>query len=152
MFNRRPFALADLIFRYAGLQTSLIGIRPRVSDILVAVGLGKEQSQADAPRHLGIRRIKTLSSCDSDTEIDDILEWRIGFLRIRGRRLHDVEECGILVEQRLIVGIEIGGRNPEFVWSSNFCRQNVSEVLLGTEHVISPKVERLPRQAWQLLF
>ena len=36
-------------------------------------------------------------------------------MRVGGRRLHDAEEIGILVEKRLIVGIEYAGGIPNLL-------------------------------------
>jgi hypothetical protein len=42
-----PFHLAASILGWAGLQASLVCVRACIADILVAVGLGEEQAQAD---------------------------------------------------------------------------------------------------------
>src|SRR5262249_1650583 len=94
-------------FRWTCLQTSLVCIRARIPYILPAVGLGKEQPQADAACHLGICGIKALGSRNGDSQVHDILEWSVRVLRVRGRRLHEVEELPVLVKQRLSVGIEV---------------------------------------------
>src|SRR5712672_3131657 len=46
-----PFRWTDSGFRWTGLQASLVRIGARIPDILLAVGLGKEQPQADAACH-----------------------------------------------------------------------------------------------------
>ena len=45
-----PFPLAALIFRYPGLQASLVLIRARIPHVLRAVRLGEENAEADAAR------------------------------------------------------------------------------------------------------
>ena len=72
-------------------------------------------------------------------------------LRVAGRRLHDVEKFGVLVEDRLVVGIEIGGRNGQLVGPSDFRRQRVGEILVRADHVVAREIERLPRQIRQRL-
>jgi hypothetical protein len=52
--DRGPLVAAILVLGRAGLKTSLIGIRARVADVLIAIGLGKEHPQADTAGYLGI--------------------------------------------------------------------------------------------------
>ena len=56
---------------------------------------------------VGVCRIEALGPRNGGPEIDDVLERRRRILRIGGRRLHDAEELDVLVDQRLVVGIEI---------------------------------------------
>src|SRR5262249_15849809 len=58
--HRRPFRLAASRFRYAGLKASLVLVRARIPDVLVAIRLGKEQAQADATGHVGLYGIEAL--------------------------------------------------------------------------------------------
>src|SRR5262249_9487374 len=117
-----PFPLTGSAFRWTCLQTSLVRVRARIPYVLPAVGLGKEQRQADAACHLGICGIKALGSRNGDAQVHDVLEWSIGVLRVGGRGLHDVEELPVLVEQRLSVRIEVRWRNSESIVSSDFGR------------------------------
>ena len=149
--HRRPFLPADPILRYAGLKAALVFVGTRVADVLVAVGLGKENAEADAARDLCIRRIEALGARDRGGQVDDVVKRRVGVLRIRGRRLHDGEEILVLVEQRLVVGIEIGGRNAEFVGPADSCRQQVGEVFVRTHHGDAREVESLSRKVRQRL-
>ena len=73
------------------------------------------------------------------------------FLRVGGRRLHDGEEIRVLVDQRLVVGIEIGRRNFELVGPADPRRQRVGEVLVGAHHGDAGEIERLSRQVRQRL-
>src|SRR5262249_9442155 len=130
LFNRRPFRLTVLIFGYARLQTSLVLIRARIAHVLIAIRLGEENAQADATRHFGICGIEALGSSDSGSQLDNVVKWSIRVLRVGGRRLHDAEEIGILVEKRLIVGIEIRRWNSEFIASSDFGWLRVGEILI----------------------
>ena len=134
------------------METSLVRIRARIAHVLLAIRLGKEDSQADTTRDFGIRCIEPFRSRDSDPEGDNILERGIGILGIRGRRLHDAEEIHILLEKRLIVGIEVSWRKPEFIRPADFRRKHVGEVLIGAYHVVAREIERLSRQVRQRLF
>src|SRR5262245_14868216 len=118
--DRRPFALAVTVFGFAGLETAFVAVRARIADVLVAVGFGKEHAQADAARRLSGSRIEAFRARDRGAEHDDILERRRRVLRIRRRRLHDAEELHVLVEQRLVVGVEIGRRDAELVGPPDF--------------------------------
>ncbi len=133
------------------MQTSLVPIRARVPHVLIAISLGKENAQADATCHFGISRIEALGSSDSGSQRDNVMKWSIRVLRIGGRRLHDFEEICILIEQRLIVGVEVCWRNSEFIGSSDFGRQRVGEILIRAHHVVASKIKRLSRQVRQLL-
>ena len=101
------------------MQTALIFIRARIPYVLIAICLGKKQPQADAACRFGIGGIKALGSRNGSAQIDNVLERRIRFLRVDGRRLQDVEKFPVLIEQ-LIVGAEIGRRYTEFVGLSYF--------------------------------
>ena len=151
LLDRRPFPLAVLILGHAGLQASLVLVRARIADVLIAVGLGKEHAQADTARRLGIRRIEALGARNGGSQVDNVLERRLRVLRIGGRRLHDAEEIGILIEQRLVVGIEIRRRNSEFVGPADLGRQRVGEILVRAHHGVACKIERLSRQVRQRL-
>ena len=48
LLDRRPFPLTVSIFGGARLQASLVRVRARIPDVLIAVCLGKEEAQADA--------------------------------------------------------------------------------------------------------
>ena len=50
-------------------------------------------------------------------------------MRVGGRRLHDVEEIPILIDQRLTVRIKVRRRNSEFIGSSDFGRKRIGEIL-----------------------
>src|SRR5262249_42609802 len=144
--------LTVLIFGYARLQTSLVLIRARIAHVLIAIRLGEENAQADATRHFGICGIEALGSSDSGSQLDNVVKWRIRVLRVGGRRLHDAEEIGILVEKRLIVGIEIRRWNSEFIASSDFGWLRVGEILIRAHHIVARQIKRLSRQVRQRLF
>ncbi len=72
-------------------------------------------------------------------------------MRIGRRRLHDAEDACILIEKRLVVGIEIRRGDGKFVGSSDFGRKRVGEILVRADHVVARKIERLSRQVRQLL-
>src|SRR5207248_3488399 len=91
----------------------------RISNILIAICLGKEEAQADATGNFGICRIEALGARDRGTQVNDIIEGCIRSLRVRGRRLHGVEQTQILIQKGLVFGIEIGWRNSKFVRSSD---------------------------------
>src|SRR3569623_674530 len=128
--DRGPFPLPVLILGYAGLQTALVFVGAGIADVLVAVGLGKEQPEADAARRFGAGGIEAVGA----------------------RRLQASEQSPVLVEQRLAVGAEIGRRDAVFVWTADFRRKRVGEVLVGAHLAVARKVERLPRQIGQTLF
>ena len=88
---------------------------------------------------------------DNGSEVDNVFDRSVRALRVGGRRLHDPEESGVFIEQRLILGVEIRWRNSEFVGSSDLGRERVGEVLIRADHVVPSKIERLSRQVWQLL-
>src|SRR5258705_13373892 len=102
-----------LIFEWAGLKTSLVFIRTRISHVLIAICLGKEDPQADAACRFSIGRIKALGSRNGNSQIDNVLEWRIRFLRVDGRRLHDIEKLSVFIEQRLEAGVKIPWRDSQ---------------------------------------
>ena len=54
-------------------------------------------------------------------------------------------------DQRLVVGIEIRGRNSKLVAPSDPGRKRVGEVLVRTDHAVARKIERLSRQVRELL-
>src|SRR4051812_30276164 len=85
-FDRCPFSLTVLILGYTGLQTSLVRVRARVPHVLIAVCLGKEQAQADATCRFGVGGIQALGACNNGSQVDDVIEWRVRFLRIGGWR------------------------------------------------------------------
>ena len=72
-----------------------------------------------------------------------------GGLRVRRRRLHDAEQRGVLLDQRLDVGIEVGRRHPELVGPPNTRRQRIGEVLVGAHDLDAREVDGLPRQVRQ---
>src|SRR5215472_16005675 len=84
IFYSRPFPLAALVFRDAGLKTSLVTIRSCIAYILIAIGLGKEQSEADAACHFCGCLIESFRSGNCRAEVSHVFKWRIGILRIRG--------------------------------------------------------------------
>ncbi|MHC2660393.1 hypothetical protein ACVINX_001178 [Bradyrhizobium diazoefficiens] len=96
-------------------------------------------------------RRKSLGARDSDCEIDDVLERRRRVLRAGGRRLHDLEESSIFVDQRLDVGVEIGRRNLELVGLADPRRHGVGEILVSTDDRDACQIERLSRQVRQRL-
>ena len=57
----------------------------------------------------------------------------------------------ILIDQRLIVGIEIGRRNFVFIGPPDSGRQHVGQVLVRAHHADAGKIERLSRRIRQLL-
>ena len=56
----RPFLLTNLVLGYAGLETSFVGIRTRIADVLVAIRLGIKDGQTDTASDFGMCRIETL--------------------------------------------------------------------------------------------
>src|SRR5215467_11637650 len=74
--NARPFLLTDLVFRRSGLQASLVGIRSRIADILIAIGLGKEQAETDAARYFGCCLIESFGSGNRRAKIGHVFKWR----------------------------------------------------------------------------
>ena len=146
-----PLLLAVAIFGRAGLQAALVGVRPRISGILLAVRLGKEQAKADTAGDSGVSGIEPPGARDHCRQVDHVLERRIGALRTGGRRLHDVEQRLVLVEQRLIVGIEIGRRDSQPVGPSDPRRQRIGEILVGAHHLDTGQIDRLARQVRQRL-
>ena len=85
-------------------------------------------------------------------KVDDIFVGRIGCLRIGGRRLHDSKKIFVLVDQRLVVGIEVCRRNFVFIGPADSRRHHVGQVLVRTHHGDAGKIECLPRLFGQLLF
>ena len=85
LLERGPFAPAAGAFGLAGLQAALVLVGAGIADVLVAVGLGKEQRQADAARGFRVGCIEALGARDRPPEIDDVLERRRRILRIGGR-------------------------------------------------------------------
>src|SRR5215469_9374225 len=112
-----PFLLTGSVFRLTCLQTSLVCIRSRISDILLSVSLSKEQTQADATCHPGVCAVESLGSRNGGSQVHNVLEWSSRILRVGWRRLHDLEELAILVDQRLNVGIEVRRGNSKFIGS-----------------------------------
>ena len=106
------------------MQTSFVLIRARIPNVLLAICLGKKETKADTACRFGICCIKALGSRNSDSKVDNVLDWSIRVLRVGGRRLHDVEELPILLDQRLRVGIEVCRRNSKFIGSSDFGRRS----------------------------
>src|SRR6202012_5067638 len=89
--DRGPRRPAVSIFGDAALKASLVFVRTRVARVLDAIGLGKENPDADAARAFRIRGIEALGARDRRAEIGDVPERRIRFLRVRGRRIEEVE-------------------------------------------------------------
>jgi hypothetical protein len=133
------------------LQAPLVRVRACIPDVLIPIRLGEEEPQADATCQLGIGSIETLGSCDSRCQVNNVLERSGGVLRVDGRRLHDAEDACILIEKRLVVGIEIHRGDGEFIRSSDFGRKRVGEILECAYHVVARKIECLSRQVRQLL-
>ncbi len=77
LFYRCPLLSTDLIFGWARLQTSLVSIRARIPNVLIAICLGKEEPQADAARRFGVGRIKAPGARNRNCQIDNVLEWSI---------------------------------------------------------------------------
>ena len=152
LLDRGPLPLPVLVLGHACLQTALVFVRSRIADVLVAVGLGKEQPEADAACRFGIGGIEAFGARNGGAEIGNVLEWRIRVLRVGGRRLHQVEKPPVLIEQRLIVGAEIRRRDAVFVGPAYSGRKRVGEILVRAHHVVAGKVERLSRQVGQPLF
>jgi hypothetical protein len=145
-FDGCPFFLAALTLGHAGLETSLVLVGARIADILVAVAFGKEDAKADTARDIGIRRVEAAGAGNGGSEIDNVPKWRLGALRIGGRRLHDAEQAEIFIDQRLVVGIEIGRRDCELVWFADFRRQRIGEILVGADQRIACEIKRLAGQ------
>ena len=149
--DRRPLSLAASIFGNAGLEAAFVFVRPRIADILTAIGLGEKDAQADTPGHLRIRRVETLGAGDGGRQIENVLERRRRALRVAGRRFHDAEELEIRVDQRLGVGVEIGRRNAELVGPADPGRHRVGQILIRAHHGDAGEIKRLSRQMRQLL-
>ena len=62
-----------------------------------------------------------------------------------------MSNIGVFVEQRLVGGIKIGRRNPEFIGPADSRGNCVGEVLVGADHVDACEIERLARQVRQRL-
>ena len=62
-----------------------------------------------------------------------------------------LKRFSILVEKRLIVGIEICRRNSELVAPADFGRKSVGEILVRAHHGVAGEIECLSRQVRQLL-
>src|SRR5207253_5991972 len=135
----------------ARLETSLVCIRARIAYILEAVGLGKEDAQTDTARDFGMRRVETLGAGNGGCELDHVVEWSVRALRIGGRRLHDLEQRLVLLEKRLIVGIEIRRRKSESVRPADSGGKRVGQIFIGAYHVVAGEIERLTRQIRQRL-
>jgi hypothetical protein len=135
----------------ARLQAALVGVGARIADVLEAIGLGKEQPEADAPRRVGGRRVEALGARNRAAQVGHILEGRRRRLRVRRRRLQDTEQRAVLLDQRLDRRIEIGRRHPELVRPPDARRDCVGEVLVGGHHLDPRQVQRLPRPLGQLL-
>ena len=123
LLDRRPFLAAVPVFGDAGLEAAFVGVRARIADVLMAVGLGEEQAEADAASNFRLRRIEALRARNRGAERDNVLERRVRFLRVGGRRLHQGEQRLVFIEQRLVVGVEIGRRDVVFVRPSDPRRQ-----------------------------
>src|SRR5208282_5254806 len=132
LFDRCPFLLTTSVFRWTCLQTSFVPIRARIPYVLLAICLRKEEPQADTACRFSICCIKALGLRNSDSQVDNVSEWSIRVLRVGRRRLHDVEEIPILIDQRLTVGIKVRRRNSEFIF-----RSWVSNLRLQTETGLS---------------
>jgi hypothetical protein len=96
-------------------------------------------------------RIEALGASDRGCEVDNVLERRVRILRIGGRRLQEADEAGVLVEQRLVVGIEICRRDSEFIRPADFGRNRVGEILVRTHHFVARQIKVLARQVRQRL-
>ena len=114
-FHRPPFPLTVLVLGSAGLQAAFISVRAGVADVLFAVGLGKEQAEANAAGKFGMRRIKAFHTRNRSAQIDDVPKRRIRALRVGGRRLQDVEQRAVFIDQRLAVGVEVRRRIPNLL-------------------------------------
>jgi hypothetical protein len=149
--ERQPFAAAIGIFGGAGLEASLVGVGAGIADVLVAVGLGEEQRQADSARGIRIGRIQPLGARDCPAEIHHVLEWRCRVLRAGRRRLHDLEQPLVFVDQRFVVGVEILRGNAELVGPADPRRLRVGQILVGAHQVVAREVKRLAGQVRQRL-
>ena len=151
LLDGRPFLLTNFVLGYPCLKTSLVSVRARIADVLIAICLGKEDGQTDTACDFGMGRIEAFNPRNCGPKVDNVFKWRIGFLRIGGRRLHDAVKIFILVDKRLIVGIEICRRNFVFVGPSDSGRQHVGKVFVRAHHGDAGKIECLSRFIRQLL-
>jgi hypothetical protein len=149
-FDGGPFPLAILVLGCACLKAAFVGVGARISDILVAVCLGKEDAKTDTARDFGIGCVETLRSSDIGSQVDNIGEWGVRVLRIGWRRLHDGEESQILVDNWFIVGIKVGRRNSKFIWPANSRGQQVAKVFVVAHDVEASEIEGLSRPVRQL--
>ncbi len=62
-----------------------------------------------------------------------------------------LEERRVLLDQRLDVGVEVGGRHLELVGPADARRHRVGEVLVGADDLDAGEVDGLARQVRQLL-
>ena len=67
------------------------------------------------------------------------------------RRLHHGEQREIFVQQRLVVGIEIGRRHAEPARPADPGGKQVGQVLVRADHVVAGQIDRLSRQVRQRL-
>ena len=81
--ERRPRRAPLAILRDARLQAALVFVGAGIADVLVAVGLGEEQPEADAARRVDGGGIEALGARDRPAEVGDVLERRLGGLRAR---------------------------------------------------------------------
>ena len=140
--DRCPRALPLAILRDARLEAALVLVGAGVADVLPAVGLGEKHAQADAGRRVGGRGIEALGARDDTRKIDDVLERRLGGLRVVGRRLHGVQQRPVLFDQRLDGGVEVGRRHVELVGPADARGLHVGQVLVGLHHL-----QRVPDRA-----
>ena len=103
--------------------------------ITIVPAVVPRQYATQSAQNVGMRSIEALDPRNDCAEVDDVLEWRIRFLRVGGRRLHQVEKPPVLVKQRLIVGAEIRRRDAVFVGAAYSGRKRVGEVLICAHHV-----------------
>jgi hypothetical protein len=64
-----------------------VSIRARVPDVLVQIGLGKENAQADSACRFGVRCTESLGSCNNGSKVGNVIEWGIRA---------DSDDCGHL--------------------------------------------------------
>lgn len=66
--------------------------------VLLAICLGEKETKADAARRFRICCIKTLGSRNSNSKVDNVLDWRIRFLCVGRRRFHEIEKPTVLFD------------------------------------------------------
>ncbi len=72
-------------------------------------------------------------------------------LRARRRRVHDLEQRHVFVDQRLVGRIEVRRRNGKLVAPPDPLRHHIREVLVRRHHPHPRQIQRLPRPRRQRL-